>query len=77
VKSPGTRALLLLAELVASVEQATKNPILNSFLKRSAEGQKLLAEARGILRDAHAELADPVRQAVEGEPQSTGERRGS
>jgi len=58
-KSPGTRALILLARLVCQVEDATKgSPMLRGLLNSSAEAKEVLVEARAILAAAQKE---PVR----------------
>lgn len=55
-KPPGVRALILLAQLVGEVDEATKNPMLAAMLRRSEKGQQVLKQARAILADAREEL---------------------
>jgi hypothetical protein len=56
VQSPGNRALILVATLVAEVDKATKGSfILRGMLNSSKDAKRMLAEARAIVADAKKE----------------------
>lgn len=58
LKRPGDRAVLLLARLLQSVDEATHNMLARAVLERSADAQAYIKEARAIIADAKAEIEE-------------------
>jgi hypothetical protein len=55
-KSPGVRALILLADLVRQVDAASANFLVRKMIDSSTDAQRTLKEARAILAAAKEEL---------------------
>ena len=68
LKRPGDRAVLLLARLLKSIDEATRNPMLRGLLNQSEDAKQYLSEARQIVADAKSEItcAAELKRGVEG-----------